>query len=129
MASFSLIKALHIAAVLCSFGFFLLRARWAVVAPPALQQRWVRVLPHVIDTALLVLGLSLMTMLSAWPQHTPWLAAKLLALPLYIVLGSMAIKYGRTPAQKARCALLAALVFGYMFAVALSHRPLPISFG
>lgn len=121
---YSLIKALHISAALSSFAFFLLRATWSLRASPMMQRRWVRVLPHVLDTGLLALGVSLMIMLSAWPQQTPWLAAKLSALLLYIVLGSVAIKRGRSPAQKAVFAALAALVFLYMLSVAFSHNPL-----
>ncbi len=94
------------------------------VARVVRRARWVRVLPHVLDTCLLALGVSLMIMLSAWPQQTPWLAAKLSALLLYIVLGSVAIKRGRSPAQKAVFAALAALVFLYMLSVAFSHNPL-----
>jgi uncharacterized membrane protein SirB2 len=121
---YSLIKALHISAALSSFVFFLLRATWSLRGAPMMQRRWVRVMPHVLDTCLLALGVSLMVMLSAWPQQTPWLAAKLSALLLYIVLGSVAIKRGRSPAQKAAFTAMATLVFLYMLSVAVSHDPM-----
>lgn len=116
--SYELLLFLHVSAVALSFSLFVVRARWSILSAPQLQRRCWRILPHVIDSFLLAIGLSLMVVLRAWPQDTPWLAAKLLALLLYIGLGSVAIKYGKTPRQKALFALLAATVFVYMLAVA-----------
>lgn len=118
------IKSLHITFAALSLGLFVLRAAWSVRESQRLQRRWVKVLPHLIDTVLLALGVSLMVMLRAWPQHTPWLAAKLLALLFYIGLGTVAIKRGATPAIRALFAFLAVMVFVYMVGTAVTHDPL-----
>lgn len=111
-----------------SILFFMVRAYWSIRVQNLLQQKWVKVLPHLIDTLLLVLGITLMVLLRAWPQHHPWLAVKLLALLLYIVLGTFAIKRGRTAASRAGFALAAILVFAYMLMTAISKDPLFFGF-
>ncbi len=65
-----------------------------------------------------------MLMLRFWPHQHPWLVAKLIALVIYIGLGSVAIKRGRTPLQRASAALLAVLVFVYIVGTAIRHHPL-----
>ncbi|MGJ7458761.1 SirB2 family protein [Halomonas sp. MA07-2] len=119
-----LIKHLHITTAILSILFFMLRAWWSVRGSPWLQRRWVKVLPHVIDTLLLTLGVLLMVMLSMWPQQHPWLAAKLIALLVYIGLGTLAIKRGRSPAVRGVAALAAVAAFAYMLGAALHKSPL-----
>ena len=118
------IKHLHITAATLSLAFFAVRAWWSVREAPLLQQRWVKVAPHLIDTSLLVLGVVLMVMLSMWPHQHPWLAAKLVALLAYIGLGTIAIKRGRTPRVRAVAALAAVATFAYMLGTAIRHSPL-----
>lgn len=124
MAHYFLIKHLHVTLAAISLLFFVLRAWWSVRESPNLQRRWVRIAPHVIDTALLALGIWLMIMLRFWPQHHPWLAAKLVGLVVYILLGTVAIKRGRTPAQRGMAAIAAILAFVYIVGAAIRHHPL-----
>ncbi len=119
-----LIKHLHITTAILSLALFLLRAWWSVRESPWLQRSWVKVLPHVNDTLLLTLGVLLMVMLRMWPHQHPWLAAKLIALLVYIGLGTLAIKRGRRPAVRGAAALAAAATFAYMLGAALKHSPL-----
>ncbi|KAF0806706.1 invasion gene expression up-regulator, SirB [Alcanivorax xiamenensis] len=123
MLDYLLIKHLHMTLAALSLGLFVLRAGWSVTESPMLRRRWVRVTPHLVDTLLLILGVTLMVLLRAWPHQTPWLAAKLLALVAYIGLGTMAIKRGTTPARRAGYALAAVLIFLYMVGVAVRHHP------
>lgn len=124
MEHYFLIKHLHMTAAGLSIVFFVVRAWWSVRESPLLHRRWVRVAPHIIDTALLALGVALMVMLRFWPHQHPWLAAKLIGLVLYIVLGTVAIKRGRTPAQRGLGAAAAVLVFAYIVGAAIRHDPL-----
>ncbi|WP_089794208.1 SirB2 family protein [Halomonas korlensis] len=124
MEHYPLIKHLHITAATLSILFFMLRAWWSVREVPMLQRRWVKITPHLIDTILLALGVVLMVMLSAWPHQHPWLAAKLIALLVYIALGTLAIKRGRTPMVRAITALAAVVTFVYMLGTAIRHSPL-----
>ncbi|WP_163557955.1 SirB2 family protein [Halomonas sp. NO4] len=124
MEHYALIKHLHMTTAALSLGFFLVRAAWSVRESSLLQRRWVKVLPHLNDSLLLVLGVLLAVMLGMWPHQHPWLAAKLVALLAYIGLGTLAIKRGRTPARRALAALAALATFAYMLGAAIHHHPL-----
>ena len=125
MAYFSLIKNLHLATIALSLALFVLRGAWMIAASPLLQARWVRIVPHVIDTLLLATGIGLAVLIQQYPLVHGWLTAKLLALILYIVLGTLALKRGKTRAQRIAAWIAALLVFGYMVAVAMAHDPFP----
>lgn len=117
------VKHLHMTAAYASLAFFIVRAYWSVTERPILKARWVKILPHIIDTALLTFGVLLAIMLSFWPLP-PWLSAKITALIVYILLGTMAIKRGKTPAIRAGAAVAAVLVFIYILGVAMHRTPL-----
>lgn len=121
---YTLIKHIHMGAAALSVTLFGLRAWWSVTGSPALQRRWVRIVPHLVDTLLLAAGVTLMVMLQAWPTRQPWLAAKLIGLVVYIVLGAVAIRRGRTVAVRAAAALAALAVFAYIVGAAVAHDPL-----
>lgn len=124
MEHYLLVKHLHMTAAGASLALFLVRAWWSVTGSPRLARRWVRVLPHLIDTLLLGLGVWLMASLALWPHQQPWLAAKLLGLLAYIGLGTLAIKRGPTPLARGLAALAALAVFAYMVGAAVRHSPL-----
>lgn len=124
MGHYFLIKHLHMTLAVVSLAFFILRAWWSVREVPYLQRRWVRIAPHIIDTGLLALGVWLMIMLRFWPQHHPWLVAKLVGLVVYILIGTVAIKRGRSPAQRGVAAIAAVVVFLYIVGAAIHHHPL-----
>lgn len=90
-----------------------------------MQQRWVRIAPHIIDTALLGSAITLAMMLNISPLETPWLLAKIIALLLYITLGTIAIKRGKSKRIRLGAWLGAQIVFLYIVLTALSHDPLP----
>nr|WP_298411319.1 SirB2 family protein [uncultured Halomonas sp.] len=124
MASYLLIKQLHMLAAGLSIALFILRAWWSVRESPRLERRWVRIFPHVIDTVLLIAGVTLMVLLQAWPTQQPWLAAKLIGLVAYIGVGTIAIKRGRTPATRGVAALIAIAIFAYIVGAAVTRDPL-----
>lgn len=90
--------------------------------PAAGALRW---LPHTIDTVLLVAGVSLATLLRISPLAHPWLAAKLVALLLYIVLGHIAVRRVRNNRQRLSFWIAAMLVISYIYYVALTMDPVP----
>lgn len=114
----------HRTLVALSLGFFLLRGLWMLLDSPRLQQRWVKISPHIIDTALLCAGLALAITVPFNPLHHPWLQAKLLALLGYIGLGMLTFKATNKSARAAAFAG-ALLCAAYMVLVALSKNPLP----
>ena len=121
--SYIALKHIHLATVAVSFALFLLRGVWMVLDSERLNRRWVRVLPHVNDTVLLAAGVWLAFMLRETPGASPWLTAKLLALPVYIGLGVLALRPGRTKRVRIAAWLAALAVFAYIIAVALTRSP------
>lgn len=117
------LKHIHLATVAVSFALFLLRGVWMVFDSERLNRPWVRVLPHVNDTVLLAAGVWLAFMLRETPGASPWLTAKLLALPVYIGLGVLALRPGRSKRVRVAAWLAALAVFGYIVAVALTRSP------
>jgi uncharacterized membrane protein SirB2 len=119
------LKYVHVGAVIASFSLFFLRGLWMMAAPEKLTARWVRVVPHVIDTVLLVSAIALAALTAQYPFVQPWLTAKVLALLFYILLGSVAIRHGRTRRVRIVAWMLALVVFGYIVAVARARVPFP----
>lgn len=119
------LKNLHLATLTITLALFLLRGAWMMADSPRLQARWVRIVPHVNDTLLLLSGIALAVLIQQYPLVHGWLTAKLLALIVYIVLGTLALKRGKTKSQRVAAWFAALLTFGYMVAVALAHDPLP----
>jgi uncharacterized membrane protein SirB2 len=120
-----MLKLFHIAlAYLTVFGF-VVRGIWVLTDSPLRQQRWVRIVPHVIDTGLLVLGVVLMLSLSLSPL-SGWLAAKLLGLLAYIGFGVLAMRATSKPLQLAGFAG-ALIAVAYIFAVAFTRSAWPLS--
>jgi len=117
------LKYLHMGLAGLSGGFFLVRGTWMLTGSPLLQQRWVRTLPHIVDTALLSSAVVLAAWSSQYPFVQAWLTAKVLALAVYIVLGTVALKRGRTRRVRGVAYFAALLVFIYIAGVAMSKDP------
>lgn len=117
------LKSLHVACAVLSIAGFLFRCVLMLRDSPWLQSRWARVLPHVNDSLLLAAGIALMVIPGQYPWTAPWLAAKLLGLVAYVVLGSLALKRARTRRVRVASGLAALLVVGWMVSVALTKNP------
>ncbi len=116
------VKYLHMTCAILSGSFFLLRGVWMLADSSLLQRRWVKTLPHGIDTLLLGSALVLVFWSGQYPFVQPWLTAKVLALVAYIVLGTVALKRGKTKGVRAFALLAALTVFAYILAVALTRQ-------
>lgn len=127
MQTYQAVKHLHMSCAAISISFFILRFIWLLRGSRLLQQPWVRILPHVVDTVLLASALTMVFWSGQIPFQQAWLGAKVLALLAYIVLGSIALKRGKTAQGRALAFGAALLVFGYIVAVALSRQVLPFS--
>jgi uncharacterized membrane protein SirB2 len=122
MPDYATIKLLHVGTAALSISFFVLRGAW-LRSPERLAERWVRIVPHVIDTVLLASALWLAWNLGAEGTRG-WLWAKVIALAAYIVLGSIALKRGRTHGIRIAAFAAAVTTFVYIVSVALTKSPL-----
>lgn len=121
----TIIKLVHIACVVLSYSLFFLRGVWMLRESPMLQQRWVRIAPHTVDSVLLASAITLAWQLGISPLVHPWLAAKIIALLLYIVIGSIALKRGKTRRIRFIAWLAAQAAFLYIVSVAITHNTTP----
>ena len=120
---YSVFKNLHVFFVTLSAAGFLLRGYWMISGSPFSQHKLARRLPHVIDSLLLATALVIAVMAAQYPFVAPWLTAKVLGLLAYIVLGAVALTYGRTRSVRALAFVGALLVFAWIVSVAVTKQP------
>lgn len=124
-AAYTALKYLHVSCVVLSGAGFVLRGVWMMLGSSMIERRWVRVLPHVVDTALLASAVALALTTGQYPLVHGWLTAKVLGLIAYIVLGTIALKRGRTRGTRIAAFCAALLVFAYIVAVATTKSVAP----
>lgn len=107
-----------------SYTLFFARGVWLLRDTHGLRRRWVRIVPHMVDTLLLGSAIALAVMLRQYPFVAGWLTAKVLALLLYIGLGLVAFRFARTRRMQWMVWLAAQAVFIYIVSVALTRNPL-----
>ena len=122
---FPTIKIIHVSCALLSVSGFLLRGVWMLTEHPYRYRRITRILPHCIDTVLLTTAILLATMLNQYPLSSTWLTAKVVALFIYIGLGLIALRFGKTRKQRLLAFLSALIVFGYIVLVAFQKQAVP----
>ena len=120
---YTALKQAHTWAAILTISGFMLRGLWMLRQSPLLQHRLTRVLPHVIDTIFLLSGIGLVAVLQIPVSEAPWLIAKIVALVAYILLGTVALKRGRTPAIQQVSFVLALATYAYIVGVAIYKTP------
>ena len=123
--SYALIKHFHATCAVISFALFFLRGIWSFKDSPIMRQPWVKIVPHIVDTLLLASALVLAFTIGQYPFLDGWLTAKFFGLVLYILLGTIALKYGKTKTVRVSAWFAALAVFAYIVLVAKQHNPLP----
>lgn len=122
---YALLKHIHLATIVITLALFLLRGAWRLMDSPRLQQKWLKIVPHTNDAVLLASAIGMLVVGKLNPLDHGWLMAKIIALLAYIVLGTIALKRGRTPLQRNLAFVGALTVFAYMVAVAVSKEVWP----
>jgi uncharacterized membrane protein SirB2 len=117
------IRWIHIAAVILSGSLFALRGLLMLARSRTTNHPALRYLSVAIDTTLLTAALMLVTMLHQYPFVQDWLTVKVLLLVVYIVLGTLALKRGRTRAMQTTCYFAALAVYLFIVSVAIAHNP------
>jgi len=121
---YSIIKHTHMTLVFLSISGFILRFIWKQAYPQLFARKWVKVIPHFVDTLLLLFGIGLTLMVSQYPVTHAWLSAKIIGLILYIILGMMALKRCHSKTGQFISFFSAIFVFAWIVSVALSHQAL-----
>jgi uncharacterized membrane protein SirB2 len=87
----------------------------------------VRVVPHLNDTLLLAAAIWMTVVIHQYPGTHAWLTAKVAGLLVYIALGMVALKRGKTRRVRIAAWVAAQAVFFYIVAVALTRSVWPLS--
>ena len=119
------IKYIHVTCAVLSISFFMVRGMWMLFDSERLQQRWVRITPHVIDTVLLTSALIMVFWSAQYPFVQHWLTAKVVALIVYIILGAIALKRGKTKSVRVAAFFAAIAAFAYIVCVAVTRQVVP----
>ena len=118
MSAYSIVKQTHSGFAYLSILLFVLRGALMLAEKHALlAAKPLKILPHVIDTVLLVCAFTLLLMGgTALPNQ--WLAAKVIGTVAYIGLGFVALKLGKTKLVRAGAFAGALVVVLYLVKVA-----------
>jgi uncharacterized membrane protein SirB2 len=121
--NYLLIKHIHMTCAALSGSLFFVRGIWMLRDSALLQRRWVEIVPHVIDTLLLVSAITLAVWSRQYPLAQSWLTAKVVGLVIYIALGTIALKRGKTKPVRLAAFIAALAVFAYIVKVAVTRHP------
>jgi uncharacterized membrane protein SirB2 len=123
------LRNVHIACAMLTITLFALRGGLMLANSPWQQNVVLRYLPHAVDTVLLTTALMLTSVIHQYPFGAGWLTTKVVLLVVYIVLGSIALKRGRTKQIRVAAFIAALATVGYLVSVARAHHPLGIFAG
>jgi uncharacterized membrane protein SirB2 len=122
-----MIKLIHICCAVISITGFLARSFVKFTVPRYLQQRWLKIAPHIIDTLLLASAVVLVIQTRQYPFVADWVTAKLLVLLLYIGFGLLTLRFAKNTFQTTIGFVGACLSFSYIIAVALTKQAWPFT--
>jgi uncharacterized membrane protein SirB2 len=118
------LRGVHIGCAVLTITLFVLRGGLMLADSPWQRTAVLRYLPHAVDTVLLTTALMLTTVIHQYPFSTGWLTAKVLLLVAYVVLGSIALRRGRTKRIRVAAFIAALTTVGFLVTVARAHHPL-----
>jgi uncharacterized membrane protein SirB2 len=127
VAYYPLIKQLHLLTVAITITLFLLRFYWQRSSSAMMMRRWVRILPHVNDTLLLITGVMLVMITHFYPfsPQGSWLTEKLLGVIIYIALASVALsRRPRTDRTRWIAFIVALIALVIVIKLAVTKMPL-----
>jgi uncharacterized membrane protein SirB2 len=121
---YEIVQHTHLTAIALSVVLFLLRFVLNAMQSPMLQKKWLKILPHIVDTLLLLSAATLCVMLKQYPFVDAWVTEKLLALVMYIFMVTLALKLGRSSFMRGIGLVGALSWIAYAGMVAVSKQPI-----
>lgn len=112
----------HSHALLAVISILLFQYRfWVFAVKQRAPGKFFKITPHVIDTLLLVTGITVAIVVGFTLSNSPWLTTKIVALFFYVGFGVLAM---RSQGQKRWLGyVLATLIFIYLATVAVTKNP------
>ncbi|OMH28421.1 SirB2 family protein [Motiliproteus sp. MSK22-1] len=124
-----LLKHLHLIAVTLSLSLFFMRSVWMLMGSQLYQLNWLRKASQGIDSILLACAIALTLIIQQYPLTHDWLTAKVAALIIYILAGTIALNRGKSHKTRTTALTFAALSVIYIIWVARTHSPIPWTIG
>src|SRR4029434_564672 len=75
-SGYAALTLIHVGSVAVTFALFGLRGAWMLRAPVQLARRWVRIVPHIVDTVLLASAIAMAAMIGSDAWTRGWLLAR-----------------------------------------------------
>jgi len=123
--SYIVLKQLHLSCIMLTFLLFNFRVIGHLFSATWVRQKWLRVVPHGVDTILLATGILLAIKLQQYPFIDAWLTVKFFALIAYIIFGSLTLKHATSWQTQLLSYIASLLAFAYLVSTALLHHPNP----
>lgn len=120
-----MLKQIHLFFVALLAISFIGRIALAEIKPAILKRRWLKIIPHLLDTLLLFSGIALIIRGDWLPADYGWMVAKLIALLCFIGLGMIAMRAQGSKRWLAFAGALLCLL--YIIMVAIGKRALPFN--
>jgi uncharacterized membrane protein SirB2 len=120
------LRQAHIACAILTITLFTFRGLLMAAGSQLHRNMILRIVPIAVDTVLLATALMLTTVIRQYPITTSWLTMKVLLLVAYVVLGSVALRPGRTKAVRIVAFVAALATVAFLVTVARTHSPLGI---
>ncbi len=115
-----MIKLIHLIFIVTSFASFNARIAFSVFKPGILQNKIIKIAPHVIDTLLLLSGITLIFQGNWLAGEYGWIISKFILLLGYIAFGVMAMRMEGAKRWLAYTAAIACFV--YIFVIAITKH-------
>lgn len=112
---YTALKHLHMTAIAVSFLLFTFRFILRMANSGLANKKWLKIVPHIIDTLLLASAIGLMIMIAQYPLVHTWLTVKVVCVVGYIVMGVICFK------QKAKHIMMLSYL-GAVFFIALAGK-------
>lgn len=123
MTFYEIVKYIHVTAIILSISGFITRVILKLNDSPYQEKYWFKKLPHKVDTILLASALTMVYIMGVNPLTTAWISEKIIGLLIYILLGMVALRWGKTKTVKKVAASAAVIVFAYIVYVAHYKAP------
>jgi uncharacterized membrane protein SirB2 len=120
------LRNLHIACAVASIVLFVLRHILMLRGIDWRKSIALRVMPHAVDSVLLVSAILLTIIIGQYPIVDSWLTVKVVALVVYVLLGMQALKRERSQSARRLAFVAAVAVFAFIVTVARTHSPVGI---
>ena len=120
--NYLLLKYIHILSIAASFALLFIRGVWLLQSYPPAQERWVKILPHIVDAVLLLSAMGMLYVHAAAGKGD-WMSVKLGCIVVYAAALVFLTKFARNLVQKLAAWLTASLVFLFITSVSVLHNP------